>query len=140
MSYDYTTKWAPRPTPDTQEYWDGAARGELRIQRCRQCDGAYFYPRPLCPHCGSGDVDWFTASGRGTLYSYTIAMRSVYGYEAPFSIAIVELEEGPRMLSNIVDVEQTPEHLVLDMPLQVRFEDRGDHSVPVFAPAEAVNS
>lgn len=136
MSYDYTTKWVPRPTPDTQEYWDGTARGELRIQRCNGCERAYFYPRPVCPHCGSGDVGWFTASGRATLYSYSIAMRSVYGYEAPFSIAIVTLEEGPRMLSNIVGVAQTPEHLILDMPLEVKFEDRGDHAVPVFAPAE----
>lgn len=137
MSYDYTTKWVPKPTPETQEFWDGAARGELRIQRCDDCDRAYFYPRPLCPHCGSENTDWFTASGRATLYSYSISMRSVYGYEAPYSIAIVTLEEGPRMLTNIVDIEQTPEHLILDMPLEVRFENRGAHTVPVFAPAAA---
>lgn len=136
MSYDHNGKYVPRPTPETQEFWDGARRGELRIQRCNDCDKAYFYPRTVCPECGGGNVEWFTASGRATLHSYGIAMRSLYGYEAPYSIAIVELEEGPRMLSNIVGIDQTPENLVLDMPLAVQFEDRGDHSVPVFAPAE----
>lgn len=136
MSYDYRTKYLPKPTPETQEFWDGASRGKLRIQRCNDCEKAYFYPRNCCPVCGGENVEWFTASGRATLHSYGIAMRSLYGYEAPFSIAIVELEEGPRMLSNIVGVEQTAENLILDMPLMVQFEDRGSHTIPVFTPAE----
>ena len=66
----------PEPTPETQEFWDGAKRGELRIQRCRACGKAYFFPRPFCPHCSSKDVEWFTASGRGKLYSYVINHRA----------------------------------------------------------------
>jgi uncharacterized OB-fold protein len=74
-------KAVPIPTPETQPYWDGAAAGELRIQRCRDCGKPYFYPRPICPSCGSGDVEWFTASGRATLYSYVINHRPAPGFE-----------------------------------------------------------
>lgn len=133
-----TTKALPAPTPETQPYWDGARAGELRLQRCRTCASAYFYPRPYCPECGSADVEWFVATGRATLASYIISERAAPGFEAPYVIAIVQLDEGPRMMSNIVGVEPTPERLVLDMPLEVRFEDRGEISVPVFAPAAEV--
>lgn len=127
-------KAIPAATPETAPYWDGALAGELRLQRCRACANAYFYPRPYCPRCGTADVEWFTASGRATLASYVISMRAAPGFEAPYVIAIVELEEGPRMMTNIVGVEPNPEALALDMPLEVRFEDRGEVSVPVFAP------
>lgn len=130
-----STKALPTPTPETAPYWEGARAGELRIQRCRACTQAYFYPRPYCPQCGSADVEWFVASGRATLASYIISERAAPGFDAPYAIAIVELEEGPRMMTNIVEAEPTPERLVLDMALEVRFEDRGEITVPVFAPA-----
>jgi len=132
-----STKAAPHPTPDTQPFWDGARAGELRLQRCLSCARPYFYPRPACPHCGSGDVEWFTASGRATLASYVISERAAPGFTAPYVIAVVELAEGPRMMTNIVGVEPRPELLPLDLPLEVRFEDRGEVTVPVFAPAGA---
>lgn len=135
MSTPTLSKAVPTPTPETAPYWDGARAGELRIQRCRACSQAYFYPRPYCPQCGSADVAWFTTSGRATLASYIISMRAAPGFEAPYAIAIVQLEEGPRMMSNIVGVDPTPANLELDMPLEVRFESRGEISVPVFAPA-----
>jgi uncharacterized protein len=130
-------KAVPVPTPETQPYWDGAAAGELRIQRCLDCGGAYFYPRPLCPSCGSGNVEWFTASGRATLYSYVISHRPAPGFEAdaPYAIAVVQLAEGPRLMTNLVGVDPTPEALVLDMELRVVFEQRGGLSLPVFQPA-----
>ena len=132
-------KAVPIPTPETQPYWDGAAAGELRIQRCRDCRQAYFYPRPLCPSCGSGDVEWFTASGRATLYSYVINHRPAPGFEAdaPYAIAVVQLAEGPRMMTNLVGVEPDPEQLPLDMTLMVEFEPRGEQAVPVFRPLAA---
>jgi len=135
-------KAVPVPTPETQPYWDGAAVGELRIQRCLDCGVAYFYPRPLCPSCGSDQVEWFTASGRATLYSYVINHRPAPGFEAdaPYAIAVVQLEEGPRMMTNLVGVDPTPEALELDMALQVAFEQRGDVSLPVFGPAAAGNA
>ena len=129
----------PVATPETQPYWDGAARGELRIQRCTDCGAAYFYPRPICPSCGSGDVEWFTASGDATLYSYVISHRPAPGFEddAPYAIAVVQLAEGPRMMTSLVGVPATPEALVLDMPLRVTFERRGSVSLAVFTPASA---
>lgn len=130
-------KAAPRPTPDTAPFWEGAARGELRLQRCRDCGDPFFYPRGWCPRCGSPDVEWFTASGRGRLHTYLISHRPAPGFadQVPYAIAVVELEEGPRMMTNIVGVANTPEQLVLDMPLEVTFEARGDQQVPVFRPA-----
>jgi uncharacterized OB-fold protein len=129
----------PMPTPETQPYWDGARAGELRVQRCNACREHYFYPRPFCPRCGSADVAWVAVSGRARLHSYVISHRAAPGFEdeAPYAIAVVALEEGPRLMTNIVDVENTPEHLVLDMELEVAFQERGDQCVPVFRPAGA---
>ena len=134
------SKALPSPTPETQPYWDGAKVGELRIQRCLDEGGKpFFYPRPICPFCGSTNIEWFTASGDATLYSYVINHRAAPGFEdeGPYAIAVVELAEGPRMMTNLVGVPNTPEALVLDMPLQVTFQDRGEIAVPVFTPAEA---
>lgn len=132
-------KPSPMPTPDTEAFWDGTRHGELRLQRCTSCGRAFFYPRSSCPYCGAGNVEWFVSSGRGRLHTYVISHRAAPGFEAqvPYAIAVVELDEGPRMLSNIVGVDNTPEHLVLDMPLVVDFEPRGDQVVPVFRPARS---
>jgi uncharacterized OB-fold protein len=135
-------KVTPVPTPETQPYWDAAAAGELRIQRCADCGIAYFYPRPICPSCGSGNVEWFTASGRATLYSYVINHRPAPGFEAdaPYAIAVVQLAEGPRMMTSLVGVDPTPEALQLDMELRVAFEQRGELSLPVFTPVDSEES
>ena len=128
----------PEPTPETREFWEGAQRGELRIQRCRSCGKAYFYPRPFCPHCSSRDVEWFTASGKAKLYSYVINHRAPPHFQdwAPYVIAVVELEEGPRMMTNIIGVEPAPEHLPIDLPLQVTWQRENDTiTLPLFEPA-----
>lgn len=127
----------PVPTPETQPFWDGCAEGELRLQRCLDCGKPYFYPRPVCPECGSTNIEWFTASGDATLYSYVINHRPAPGFEndTPYAIAVVQLAEGPRMMTNLVGVPNTPETLVLDMPLRVTFERRGEISLPLFSPA-----
>jgi hypothetical protein len=129
----------PRPTPETQHYWEGAKAGELRLQRCQACRHTYFPPRPFCPKCASREVAVVKASGRGRLYSYVINHRPPPGFEAdaPYAIAVVELEEGPRMMSNIVGVEQTPDALALDMALEVTFDAVTDEvTLPKFRPAE----
>lgn len=130
-------KASPRPTPDTEHYWEGTRRGELRLQRCTRCSKVFFYPRSACPGCGSDQVEWFASSGHGRLHTYVISHRAAPGFEAqvPYAIAVVELEEGPRLLTNIVGVDNTPESLELDMALEVDFEPRGDQMVPVFRPA-----
>ena len=131
----------PKPTPETAHYWEGARAGELRLQRCDDCAHVYFPPRPFCPGCSSRAVSVFTASGKGSLASYVINERPHPAFDGPYAIAMVALDESPRMMSNIVDCEQTPEALVLDMPLQVRFENlNGEISLPVFAPASGGNS
>jgi uncharacterized OB-fold protein len=129
----------PKPTPETQDFWSGCKSGELRLQRCRTCTQSYFPPRPFCPKCGGREVEAYAASGRATLYSYVInhRPRPDMGTE-PHSIAVVALEEGPRMMTNIVGCPQTPEALVLDMPLQVTFARQNEEiSLPLFQPAGA---
>jgi uncharacterized protein len=125
---------APRPSPETQPFWDGCAAGELRLQRCAPCDELYFPPRPACPRCLSDDVAWETLSGRATLHTYLINHRAAPGFEPPYAIAVVQLAEGPRMMTNLVGIEQTPEALVLDMELEVVFEERGSVMLPMFTP------
>lgn len=131
-------KALPHPTPETQDFWDGAKAGELRLQRCNDCKQAYFPPRPFCPACASRSVASFRATGRGRLYSYVINHRPAPGFEheAPYAIAVVELDEGPRMMTSMVEVPQTPEALVLDMPVEAVFEPATETiSVPKFRPA-----
>ena len=119
-------QWIPVPTPETQHFWDGTRQGELRLQRCLDCGEIYFPPRPFCPKCLSRNVEVFAASGRATLLSYVISHRAVPGFTPPYSIAIVELEEGPRMITNVVGCPQEPDELQLDMPLQVVFTPISD--------------
>ncbi len=129
----------PKPTPETQHFWDGTKNGELILQKCKDTGQAYFPPRPFSPYTGSRNVETFKASGKGILYSYVISHRAPPNFKmpAPYAIAIVELAEGPRMMANIVDCPQTPEALVLDMPLEVCFEQLTDDiALPLFRPAK----
>lgn len=129
-------KAKPKPTPETQHFWDGCAAGELRLQRCEHCDTHYFPPRPFCPACLSREVRWDVASGRGRLHTYLINNYPLPpGWDEPYAIAVVELDEGPRMMCNILDVPNTPEDLVLDMSLEVAFENRDGIALPQFRPA-----
>jgi uncharacterized OB-fold protein len=126
----------PKPTPETQHYWEGAAAGELRLQICSDCSKTYFPPRPFCPKCGSRAVKVTKASGKAKLHSYVIHARPAPGFDPPYAIAVVELDEGPRMMTNIVGCPQTPEALQLDMALEVTFEKQNDQiTLPFFKPA-----
>ena len=127
----------PKATPETKHFWEGCKAGKLLLQRCTETGKAYFPPRPFSPYTGSRTVEAFEASGRATLHSYVIHHRPVPGFEPPYAIAVVQLEEGPRMMTNIVDCPQTPEALVLDMPLQVAFTVLDDDiTLPLFAPVK----
>ena len=127
----------PTQKPETQHYWVGGKDGKLILQKCNDCSDNYFPPRPFCPKCGSRSVQEFQASGKGSLYSYVINHLPSPGFTPPFAIAVVELEEGPRLMSNIVECEQTPEALELDMPLEVTFEKLNDDiTLPQFKPAK----
>jgi len=131
-----TDRALPAITPETAHFWEGTRAGELRLQKCAACSHVYFPPRPFCPQCASANVGILRASGRATLYSYVIHHRPVPGFTPPYSIAVVQLEEGPRMMTNIVEIEQTPERLLLDMPLEVVFQRMTEEiSLPLFRPA-----
>ncbi len=137
MNENVPPRRLPIPTPETQYFWDGTREGELLLQECGDCKTIYFPPRPFCPKCGSRKVIVFPASGKATLYSYIISHMPTPGFDGPQSIAVVTLEEGPRMMTNIINCQQSEEVLQLDMPLQVVFEKQSDEiTLPFFAPVE----
>ena len=124
-----TTSNLPTPPPspnfDTQEFWDATAEGRFLLKRCDDCGVVIWYPRFLCPDCSSTNTSWFEATGKGTVYSYTVPRRGngPYREAAPFVVAYVELEEGPRILTNLVDV--AIEDLAVGMPVEVVWHDTG---------------
>lgn len=118
---------------DSRPYWEGLSRGELRIQRCDACSRTVFYPRSLCPHCSSRTLSWIVATGKGIIYSYTVAHQTfgAFAQEAPYVVAIVELEEGVRMMSRIIDASR--ERIAVGKAVQVTFEKVGeDLTLPYF--------
>jgi uncharacterized OB-fold protein len=127
----------PTPDSETQPFWDAARDGRLLLKRCRSCRRAHYYPRPFCPFCWSCDVDWEEASGNATLYTYSIVHRNdlpPFGERVPYVAAVVDLEEGPRAMTNIVEAEL--DALKIGMPLRVQFRPISDQfTIPVFAPA-----
>ena len=140
MAEEIYRKPVPVATPESDFFWDKTRKHELWIQKCVDCDTAFFYPRMICPDCLEDTIEWFKTSGKGFLYTYMINHRPPPGFEdeAPYAIAIVQLDEGPRMMTNIVGIESTPENLVLDMPLEVVFEDIvDDMSLPKWRPAQS---
>ena len=132
-------KPVPTPQGESDFYWEKARQHELWLRKCEDCGNAYFYPRDISPCCFSKNTSWMQASGNASLYTYAIVHRAPHpGFadEAPFVTAIVELEEGPRMPTNVVIDDPTPEKLQVGMPLRVVFEDITDAiALPKFAPA-----
>ena len=129
--------FVPIPTPETKPFWDGMKEGELRVQYCLDCDRYYFYPRPVCRHCLSRNVEWRAVSGRGRLHTFTVSYRASRNapFPAPFVIAVVELDEGPRIMTNLVEVEPDPATLRCDMPVEVVFDAVSDDvTLPRFRP------
>ena len=117
----------PLPVPVNPEltapFWDAAKRGELVLPHCRTCSTVFFYPRELCPECLSSDLDWVTASGRGRVYSYTIVHQPAhptFRADSPYVYAIVQLDEGVRMVSNVVDCPH--DELAINMPVAAVFD------------------
>jgi hypothetical protein len=127
----------PKPTPETRPYWDATRQHRLLIQRCNDCSVHYFYPRPMCPGCLSRNVEWVQASGRGTLHTFVINHRPPRNFPVapPYVIGIVELEEGARMLAQVVGVTPDPAALRCDAPVEVVFEDvTAEITLPKFRP------
>ncbi|HEU0168834.1 MAG TPA: Zn-ribbon domain-containing OB-fold protein [Chloroflexota bacterium] len=133
---------APPITFETKEFWEGTTQGKLLLPRCNACQTLIWYPRLFCPNCGSEDIGWQQASGRGTIYSYTVnrrpnenaAYRAEGGAPLVYVLAYVELAEGPRIMTNIVDCD--PDTVKVGMPVSVVFHDTGQGSaLPRFKPA-----
>jgi uncharacterized protein len=127
----------PSTDPSTQPFWDAAAQGRLLISVCHDCHHRFFYPRPFCPTCWSESVGWLQASGRAQLYTWSVVYINdlpPFRSRVPYVAAIAELEEGPRMETNIVDCEF--DGLYVGMALEVQFRaESGVPSIPVFRPA-----
>jgi uncharacterized OB-fold protein len=117
-------------------FWAACDRGELQIQYCHDCSQWQFYPRFLCTHCSSRNLQWRSASGAATLETFSVVHRAAGAFEAltPYTVGLVRLAEGPTMMSNVVDCAEVD--LEIGMALQVRFEHRIDATLPVFAPAD----
>jgi uncharacterized OB-fold protein len=137
------TRPKPMPRPEsvnlTKPYWEAAKRHELVCQRCVACANWIFYPREQCPICFSKRLEFAPVSGRGRVYAFTIVSQPAdraFEDDAPYVYAIVQLDEGPRMPTNIVGC--APEDVTVDMPVTVTFDDvSADWTLPKFEPAKS---
>jgi len=129
------TKPLPKPSPTSSPFWEAARKHELKLQQCESCRKFIYYPRDRCPHCFSDRLAWKRVSGRGKVHSYTVVRRASarsFG-DAPYVLAIVELDEGPRMTTNIT---APPEKVRVEMPVVVHFDDvTPEHTLVKFKPA-----
>lgn len=127
------------PTVDdtTRPFWEAARAGRLMACRCGRCTETFLYPRPFCPSCWSDAVSWIELSGRGTLYTYSIVHRTdlpPFAGRVPYVAALVDLDEGPRLMTNVVDC--APDELRVGMPLEVTFRAESEEiHLPLFRPA-----
>lgn len=127
---------APAVNPETKPFWDATAEGKLLLSQCDDCQALIWYPRAVCPECSSLRTSWRQVSGRGQIYSYTVNNRGEgpYAGAGPYVLAYVELDEGPRMMTNIV--ETGDRELAVGLPVEVVFHDTGEGTaLPRFRPA-----
>jgi hypothetical protein len=132
----------PQPiTPESKPFWDGLREQKLMLPKCGDCGRVFFYPRIVCPHCQSRNVGWIQGTGRGKLYSFEIAYQTIskaFKVKPPYVLAMVELDEGARMLTNLVNVEPDPKKIRCDMPVEIVYQKLTDEvTLPLFQPAGA---
>ena len=121
---------APSPNLETQAFWDAAAEGKLLIKHCRGCNEAHHYPRALCPHCFSDQTEWRQSAGKGVIYSFSVMRRA----PVPYAIAYVTLDEGPTMMTNIVECDLDAVRIGQRVAVVFKPSDGGP-PVPMFKPA-----
>jgi uncharacterized OB-fold protein len=134
---------APRPLPiideDNNEFWESCRRHAMLLQRCGRCSAMRYYPAPICSSCGSLDFSWERVSGNGVVYTYSVVRRPpspAFADEVPYVYAIVELEEGPMMPTNIVGVPV--DDVAIGMAVKLTYRDMNDEiTLPVFSPTSA---
>ncbi|HJP41481.1 MAG TPA: OB-fold domain-containing protein [Dehalococcoidia bacterium] len=125
------------PEPDTQHYWDGVKNHELRYQYCEVCSMVNFYPSAHCRQCGKANLVWRTSQGEGTIYTFSVVRQNrIPGFVelGAYAVAYVDLDEGFRMLTNIVGAEDPTTDIAIGQRVRVEFEDQetGDYPIPVF--------
>ncbi|WP_338470975.1 OB-fold domain-containing protein [Niallia sp. XMNu-256] len=123
----------PTITPDSKPFWDGIARHEFLLQKCKDCNEWIFYPRNICPHCWSNQLEWLPASGKATLKTWSIVHRPGHpGWQsvAPYVLGVIELEEGPTMLTHLL--VDSHEELKIGLPLQISYTKINDVWLPFF--------
>ncbi len=128
----------PLPTivGETKPYWDSCRRGKLLLQKCSRCNEYQFYPRGICAHCWSNDIGWVESSGKGTVWTYTVTYQNrTPGFaDGPYVLALVELDEGVKMFTNIVDCDVA--QVRIGMAVEVTFVKANEQiTVPYFKPA-----
>lgn len=118
-------------------FWRSVEEGEMKLPYCPGCERFFFYPRPFCPNCWSEDVEWRPVSGEGTVWSFSVVhfpfFRGEWKERLPYVVALIELEEGVRMLSNVV--ECPVEEVRVGLPVKVLYGRLGDQTMPLFRPA-----
>jgi hypothetical protein len=131
-------KPVPVVNPWARPFWEAARDHKLVIQKCKDCDQYVFYPRIACPHCFSDELTWVQASGKGKIYTYSVVVSnapSAFVQDMPYVIAVIRLDEGVQMLSNVVDCN--PEEVTCDMPVEVTFEKLDEEfTLPKFRPVK----
>lgn len=130
----------PEPDPDSAPFWAGTKEHRLMLQKCGGCGRFRFPSQRLCPHCHSPEAEWVQASGNGTVFSWIVVRhpvpREVYGQDVPYVVALIALDEGVRMPSNIVGC--APEDVTAEMAVTVQFDDvTPDVTLPRFKPGRA---
>lgn len=121
----------PQPDRDTATFWDAQNKHELKFQRCTQCGAVRYVVGPLCPECHSFDHEWIASSGRGTIYSYTVVRHQTHpAFPAPYTMLLVEMEEGPRVIAQLRASEVTAAKI--GASVHVEWEDLPNQSLPVF--------
>ncbi|HTH98472.1 MAG TPA: Zn-ribbon domain-containing OB-fold protein [Stellaceae bacterium] len=133
-----TTPMRPLPAPDalTAPFWSAVRQHRFMLPSCKACGRTHFYPRSLCPHCSSADLEWIEVSGTGTVYSFTLVQRApspAFSGQVPYVVAIVELAEGPHLMTGITGCD--PKDVAIGMAVEADYLDIADATLPMFRPA-----
>ena len=129
MSQQKLRKQLPVPQPESEYYWEKTRQHELWLRKCEDCRQVYFYPRDICPDCFSRNTTWIQSSGKGILHTYAIVHRAAYPAfqdDVPYIIAMVELEGGVRIPTNLVDIKPDPKLIKVGMAVEVTYDDVND--------------
>ena len=133
---DHSGKFIPRPRPETAAWWQSCQEHKLMIQRCSECGAFQFYPRIVCSACMGSQVELVQSAGRGKVRTFTVCRLPVakaYAADVPYVVALIRLDEGPTMMSNIVECD--PESVTIGMPVEVVFQEWSDEiTIPQFIP------